>query len=66
MDFYQTVMGKRFYEATMPKLVKAIEENTSSKNYLDALIKEEHEKVEVLRDINDTLNKILVQMQYLR
>ena len=33
MDFYNTYMGKRFYENTMPNLVKAIDTLTNRTEY---------------------------------
>ena len=38
-DFFQTQMGHRFYESTMPSLVKAIEENTKALTGLVAATK---------------------------
>lgn len=28
IQFHETIMGKKFYEGTLPRLIKAIEENT--------------------------------------
>lgn len=28
ISFHETIMGKKFYEGTLPRLIKAIEENT--------------------------------------
>lgn len=37
MEFYQTVMGRKFYEGTMPALVRAVEALTER---VDALVEE--------------------------
>ena len=43
-EFFQTTMGHRFYESTMPDLVKAIEHNAKATNRLaDAM--EENNKL---------------------
>jgi len=43
MEFYQTLMGRKFYEGTMPALVKAVEALTDK---LDELLEEQQEQDE--------------------
>lgn len=39
-EFFQTVMGHRFYDSTMPNLVEAIEKNAKAMNRLAAAMEE--------------------------
>lgn len=41
-EFFQTSMGHRFYEATMPALVRAIEKNTKAMLRLAAAIEKQN------------------------
>ena len=36
MEFYQTIMGKRFYESTMPKIAAALEKIEKKMDAYDA------------------------------
>ena len=38
MDFYNTMMGKRFYESTMPNLIKAIDALSSRTEYAKTIL----------------------------
>ena len=56
MNFHDTIMGKRFFEAQLPKLIKAIEklaEEVSENNKLLRELKENKKE-----DINETNIKI--------
>lgn len=41
-EFFKTPMGRRFYEATMPAMVRAIERHTKATNRLAAAIEKQN------------------------
>ena len=47
IEFYQTVQGKRFFEGTLPNLVKNISEMNESLKEQNALLKEQNELLKI-------------------
>lgn len=50
MEFHKTVMGNRFYEGTMPRLVKAMERLADQIERLNENLEKENVILELLED----------------
>ncbi len=59
MDFFNTVMGKRFYEGTMPGIKNAIEQNNRETEELRKTVSELKEQVgELTRAVYDLTEQL--------
>jgi len=61
-EFFQTTMGHRFYESTMPDLVKAIEHNAKATNRLADAMEENNKLLRAALPKNKITTEELVQI----
>lgn len=59
LEFYETIMGRRFYEETMPKLIKTLEGVEVQLKRIADVIEEEVDIVEDVKKVGDILTPTL-------
>lgn len=62
VEFFQTVMGHRFYEGTMPDLVKAVEKQAKATNRLADAMEENNKLLRAALPKNKITTEELVQI----
>lgn len=59
IEFYQTIQGKRFFEGTLPNLVKNISEMNETLKEQNALLREQNELLKNQLNLNKDLEEDL-------
>lgn len=63
IQFHETVMGKRFFEVTLPKLTQAVDRLAETK---EKEVSNTNDILKKLDEQNQILSKIADELQYLR
>ena len=67
MQFFETVMGKRFYEGSVPTLIRSLEEQNKLLTEQNALLEQQlKQNASIMEDMNEKINALIETLKWLR